>query len=327
MRDQGATFVNPKTGGNKLIPEALVPYDDCFIGHGGQGVVKLKQSMITGEFVAVKTLRYPKVSNERWETIKENEERLRQLNHPCLVKVKGLCFLDECRAIRVFMEYISGPCHSCGSDDNQVAGTTQNVNLKQVLDSRPPWWTSSAIAIVILGVARGLDYIRDVGMIHRDLKPSNILLDAHHHPKICDFDCARIEGDVDDSASMTTCVGTVSYMAPEVTTGHYTSKIDLYSYGVILYEMFEGRDNLLKHLQHGYLSETVQFGSNTAPAMQEFIRDCLCNDPDCRGSLIDSSDDSSIFSVLLPIVLDSLASDVDTVTTYISQIESQEEIQ
>jgi serine/threonine protein kinase len=82
-------------------------------------------------------------------------------------------------------------------------------------------------------------YVPSRGIIHRDLKPSNILLDKkHHHVQICDFGSSRFR-DVD--STLTQQVGTPQYMAPEMyEEPPYDSKVDVFSFGLIFYEILTG---------------------------------------------------------------------------------------
>ncbi|KAK3119208.1 hypothetical protein QOZ80_9BG0715850 [Eleusine coracana subsp. coracana] len=99
---------------------------------------------------------------------------------------------------------------------------------------------------IALGVARGLAYLhhgcRDC-IIHCDIKPQNILLDASFVPKIADFGMAKFLGR-EFSRVVTTMRGTIGYLAPEWISGTaVTSKIDVYSYGMVLLEIISGRRN------------------------------------------------------------------------------------
>ena len=74
-------------------------------------------------------------------------------------------------------------------------------------------------------------------IVHRDLKPSNILLDEHLQAKVCDFGTSRLVART--GTMMTNNIGTVQYMSPEIIMNqHYDEKCDVYSFGIVMYEMF-----------------------------------------------------------------------------------------
>ncbi|KAF7025089.1 hypothetical protein CFC21_037328 [Triticum aestivum] len=106
------------------------------------------------------------------------------------------------------------------------------------------WETRYQIA---LGVARGLDYLHDKCrdcIIHCDIKPENILLDDAFAVKVADFGLAKLMGR-DISRVLTTMRGTVGYLAPEWITGTaITAKADVFSYGMLLFEIVSGRRNV-----------------------------------------------------------------------------------
>ncbi|CAM8937376.1 unnamed protein product [Rhodiola kirilowii] len=109
------------------------------------------------------------------------------------------------------------------------------------------WRTRYQIA---LGTARGLHYLhekcRDC-IIHCDIKPENILLDAKLYPKIADFGLAKLMGR-EFSRVLTTMRGTRGYLAPEWLSGvAITAKADVYSYGMMLFELISGRRNFSQH--------------------------------------------------------------------------------
>jgi hypothetical protein len=106
-----------------------------------------------------------------------------------------------------------------------------------------------------LALARATAYLHDHGIVHRDLKPANIFLE-NGMVKVGDYGlCKFMSGS--QATRQSQSVGTVHYMAPEVSTGNYTKQIDIYAAGIILYEMLSGRppfdgesagEILMKHL-------------------------------------------------------------------------------
>uniref|UniRef100_A0A0E0KQI4 non-specific serine/threonine protein kinase n=1 Tax=Oryza punctata TaxID=4537 RepID=A0A0E0KQI4_ORYPU len=149
------------------------------------------------------------------------------IQHINLVKLIGFCCEGDNRLL--VYEYMP----NCSLD----------VCLFEANDIVLDWTTRYQIAI---GVARGLAYLHDSCrdcIIHCDIKPENILLDASYIPKIADFGMAKILGR-EFSRAMTTMRGTIGYIAPEWISGTVvTSKVDVYSYGMVLFEIISGRRN------------------------------------------------------------------------------------
>src|SRR5437764_9193625 len=106
-----------------------------------------------------------------------------------------------------------------------------------------------------LGLARAVAYLHDHGIVHRDLKPGNVFIE-NGTVKVGDYGLSKSLG-ASQRTAQTQSVGTVHYMAPEISTGNYNKQIDVYAAGVILYEMVSGRvpfdgesagEILMKHL-------------------------------------------------------------------------------
>lgn len=155
------------------------------------------------------------------------------VEHKNLVKLIGYCSEDGERGIQRLLVYEFMP----------------NKSLEDHLFKRThpclPWNLRLQIA---LGAAEGLTYLHEgleVQVIYRDFKASNVLLNEEFMPKLSDFGLAR-EGPVDGRSHVSTAVvGTHGYAAPEyIETGHLTTKSDIWSFGVVLYELLTGRRSL-----------------------------------------------------------------------------------
>ncbi|KAG5610860.1 hypothetical protein H5410_022141 [Solanum commersonii] len=152
------------------------------------------------------------------------------VEHPNLVKLIGYCAQDDERGIQRLLVYEFLPNRS-----------VQDHLISRFM-SPLPWETRLNIA---RDAARGLAYLHE-GMefqiIFRDFKSSNILLDEKWNAKLSDFGLARLGPSDGLSHVSTAVVGTVGYAAPEyIQTGRLTSKSDVWSYGVFLYELITGR--------------------------------------------------------------------------------------
>lgn len=194
------------------------------LGGGGFGSV-FKGILPDSTVIAVKKL----------ESISQGEKQFRTevstigtIQHVNLVRLRGFCS-EGTKKLLVY-DYMPN-----GSLDSQLF----HEKNSGVLD----WNTRYQIA---LGTARGLVYLhekcRDC-IIHCDIKPENILLDAELCPKVADFGLAKLVGR-EFSRVLTTMRGTRGYLAPEWISGvAITTKADVYSYGMMLFEFVSGRRN------------------------------------------------------------------------------------
>src|SRR4051794_38731384 len=132
-----------------------------------------------------------------------------------------------------------------------VAGEPLNV----VLSRHPSGLPRELVREWFLALARAVGYLHDHGIVHRDLKPGNVFLE-NGMLKVGDYGLSKSIG-ASQRTAQTQSVGTVHYMAPEISTGNYNKQIDIYAAGIILYEMLTGRvpfdgesvgEILMKHL-------------------------------------------------------------------------------
>ncbi|KAF9665046.1 hypothetical protein SADUNF_Sadunf16G0081300 [Salix dunnii] len=152
------------------------------------------------------------------------------IEHPSLVKLIGYCADEDERGIQRLLIYEFMPRGS----------VEDHLSIRS--DAPLPWPMRLRIA---QEAARGLKYLHeemDFQIIFRDFKSSNILLDEQWNAKLSDFGLARLGPSEGLTHVSTAVVGTMGYAAPEyIRTGRLTSKIDVWSYGVFLYELITGR--------------------------------------------------------------------------------------
>ncbi|GLT93231.1 hypothetical protein SLE2022_110320 [Rubroshorea leprosula] len=199
-------------------------------GFGGvyRGVIRSTEDPQKKIDIAVKQLsRRGLQGHKEWVT---EVNVLGVVEHPNLVKLVGYCAEDDERGIQRLLIYEYMPNRSVQDHLSSRSQTTL------------PWATRMKIA---QDAARGLAYLHegmDFQIIFRDFKSSNILLDEQWNAKLSDFGLARLGPSDGLSHVSTAVVGTIGYSAPEyLQTGHLTSKSDVWSYGVFLYELITGR--------------------------------------------------------------------------------------
>ena len=243
---------------------------DAPIAKSGMATIFRATDMRDGRIVALKIphpdMEADPILSDRFKREAEIGVRLR---HPNVMEVYGG---DRRSRVYMVMEWCTGRL------------------LRKILDEgRMPQDRAIRIAIEVL---KALDYIHSNGVVHRDLKPENIMVDDNDHIKLIDF---GIAGDTASRrltyANFTAMLGTPDYIAPEQVKGKRgDGRTDLYSMGVILYEMLTGKlpfsgpsplaamnDRLLNHpLPPSVADPTV------SPQLQEIIYRALERDPKNR---------------------------------------------
>jgi serine/threonine-protein kinase len=190
-----------------------------FLGEGGMGVVYRARQVALDRLVALKLLRGG--SSKRLARFRAEALADARLQHPHVVQIfeigehQGQPYLA--------LELLEG-----GSLEAKLAGRPQSPH-------------DAATLVCVL--ARAIQYAHSRGIVHRDLKPSNVLLTAEGTAKIADFGLAKFLQAAEGQTQEGDLVGTPRYMAPEQTSGALEAvgpTADIYSLGVILYELLTG---------------------------------------------------------------------------------------
>jgi hypothetical protein len=166
--------------------------------------------------------------------------------------------------------------------------------------------TASQLTIAAFDIARGMKFLHGRSIIHRDLKSANILLDGEGFVRIGDFGLSK---PIDPQAvQMTQFVGTVNWMAPEMleNSGYYDEKIDVYSYGILLWELVS-RQIPFAGLETGVVISQVlrrdnrpPIPDNVSPTLRNLIQQCWDRNPDNRPSFSEVCEQFRNENVFLP---------------------------
>lgn len=204
--------------------------EDNILGQGGFGTV-YKGELHDGTKIAVKRMESGVIAGKGLNEFKSEIAVLTKVRHRNLVALLGYC-LDGNERLLVY-EYIP-------------QGTLSRHLFNWAEEGLKPLEWTRRLSIA-LDVARGVEYLHTLAhqsFIHRDLKPSNILLGDDMRAKVADFGLVRLAPEGKASVE-TRIAGTFGYLAPEyAVTGRVTTKVDVFSFGVVLMELLTGRKAL-----------------------------------------------------------------------------------
>lgn len=249
----------------------LKTYQDRFqlhrkLGTGAMGAVYKARDLTTGEWVALKTLSTKQQDEELLRAFLQEGRTSQRLNHPNIVKIFD--FGIENDHYFISMEFLDGK------------------TLKEVLAQIGAMNTRNFLSIA-LPLSYALAYAHLNHTIHRDIKPSNIMLLGNRQVKLMDFGISKIT-QFSDHKSIAR--GTPIYISPEQILGIQTTKqSDLYSLGVVFYEMLSGKppfiegDILHDHI-HKPAEEIGKVASDVPYRLVNMIMSCLAKKADRRPS-------------------------------------------
>ena len=261
------------------------------LGRGGMGDVWLGSDLRADRLVALKFIKPYLLDTPQFRTRFLNEARtLGRLEHDRIVTLYNV--VEDSGYLALVLRFIEGLTPGKGT------------SLADYIDEH-----GALAADVVLSSARdilpALGFAHERGVIHRDMKPQNILLDARTRSFLTDFGIAVAE--FAERGTMTgSMIGTPHYMSPEqitdsrqITVQNKGHRSDIYSYGVVLYEMLTGRvpfcsDSGVEEtykVQHAHCVETPpplrDINPAVSPALEGIVLRCLAKSPDDRPQTCD----------------------------------------
>jgi serine/threonine protein kinase len=238
------------------------------IGTGASSSVSKARDTLINRIVAVKILQPGHGSDEWRERFLREARIVGQLSHPRIVNLYDVGIDDTTGAPYLVMEYITGKT----LEQLLVIGVAQSERLFT-------WGVS---------LARALDYAHSHGIIHGDVKPANVLVNGDGRVKLADFGIARIATRISQTGRL---MGTPAYLSPEQIEGGSTDcRSDLFSLGIILYQMATGQRPFRSESVAGVCGQILKstptrpskLNEALSPALDRVIARCLDKNPENR---------------------------------------------
>jgi serine/threonine protein kinase len=255
-----------------MIGEKVLHYNILEkLGEGGMGVVYLAEDTKLKRQVAIKFLP-PQLaaSSEERERFKIEAQAAAALNHPNITQIYAI--EESGDELFIVMEYVKG-------QELKEEVRSRKLEVKEVIE-------------IASQIAKGLQAAHDKGIVHRDIKSSNIMISDNGQIKIMDFGLAKLSGKSDLTKANST-LGTTAYMSPEQVRGEIVDmRSDLWSFGVVLFEMLSGehpfKGNYEAAIIYEILNEQPQDITKIRPDLPQnvnlLISDLLTKDCDHRIS-------------------------------------------
>lgn len=235
------------------------------IGGGVSANVFYGKDKRTGKEVAIKKFKFQKINGSKLQSFQREVAALATAIHPAVLRMIGA---TETMPFCIITDWMPN------------GSLYHDLHVHHRLDQ-------TGKTICAFDIARGMQYLHKCQIVHRDLKSLNVLLDSNNKIRICDFGFSR---HASDSSLMTQNIGTPHWMAPELlsTSTNYTSKIDVYAYGIVLWELatdnvpYSGMDS--RQIIGQVLNNDIRplLPPEVNPAMRDLITQCWDRDPNVR---------------------------------------------
>lgn len=238
------------------------------IGAGGMSDVYKAKDLTLGRFVAIKVLKSEFSEDLNFVTkFRTEAQSAAGLEHPNIVNIYDVG--SEAGIHYIVMEYVEG------------------ITLKTYIEKKGQLSFKEAVSIAIQ-VGRGIEAAHNKGIIHRDIKPQNIIISTEGKVKVTDFGIARA---VSTNTINSDVMGSVHYSSPEqARNGFVDGKSDIYSLGIVMYEMVTGRVPFdgdttvavaIQHLQEEMVAPSA-YAPNLPVSMEKIILKCTQKSSDRR---------------------------------------------
>jgi non-specific serine/threonine protein kinase len=238
------------------------------LGKGATAIVYLARDPDTGSEVAIKLIRFGEENaamSRRLRKLFQTEDSIgRRLDHPNIVKIHD-AKIEADRAYLV-MEFIDG------TPLDQYCAINRLLPMHRVIG-------------IIFKCCLALDHAFRKGVVHRDIKPANILIDKDDNPKITDFGLAlNLHKDMNKDSTFVMGVGSPAYMSPEQIKNYpLNQKTDLYSLGVLLFQLLTGRLPFRANNQGALVYKIVNMDTPSVCALNPNLPEAL--DPIIKKAL------------------------------------------
>jgi len=273
------------------------------IGSGGHADVWLSKEKSSGKLFAIKEFRDDFEIDEVSSFFRELDI-MKSLNHPYLLR---LFAYSSQKPYSLVTEYIP---------NGSYYRWCRSKSAKMVIDPTKK-------TIIAIGICQGMEYLHKHGIIHRDLKSMNILIDDNYLPRICDFGVSNY---FKKRIPLTQTAGTANWMAPEMNcTTDYGPAVDVYSFGMLLYEMltnevpWKGLDPIVILKKVVLDNERPKIPNDTPKPLQRLIELCWSKNPEERptfSNILSAFSSGSVFfeGTDYSVIKDNISSIVDETT-------------